>query len=508
MKKTKKLVSILLIFIMAASVFCINSYAADNGIKVKFKVGSTSVQIDGTYKSFEKSYISNGTVMASSDILVKALGAELNNNGKGNYNIVYRNESIDMTAGSKKCDINQTEGTLPAAPAVKGTSLMVPFKYTAEKLGATVRYDSSTGTLTADWADDGALTDLSFLTDSIKKTRVGDSFYGWNMNIPRGSRVAYSSFNSRHISIENTNRSVYFDIYIDKPGKDITNIEDYYNQVMDSPEDYLNGSVPDDSNLVTTGTVPYAEFRYTGSSGEPIIQRSYMNSGSIYSVMLSYYSDNGTDDISDSPYYKAILDSFSFGYKGTNIDVQDLSKITYGMAEYSNYSTFENGNKYYSWQVSVPSDWDYIKSPAESPLSTKLGTGSDQYINIEIEKPIGSNNVETIGSSLKNLYNSNYSPSLYKFEQGEVTSTAAGKAYHMLYDLSLGGTFYSYDEYLLVSGGLLYDLTLKCPQTSYQQKKDENKKILSSFKPADKVSAAYSKDIDSYQNQTNRNRVG
>ncbi len=505
MIKIKKLVSIMLITVLVSALLPVGAFADnDDPITIKFNVGSSSVQINGTYYTVPKTYLSEGTVLAPSDVFFKSLGAELTRRDNGSYNISYNNVSIDFTPGSKTCKVNGENITLSCAPQLKNGTVYVPFKYFAEKFGAAVNYNSASNLQTAYFADDGALKDLSFLTDSIKKSKVGDSYYNWSMNIPRGSRVSGGNFNSSYISIENTTRNIQLDIKITRTESET--LSSYYEKVLDDPSEYLEGYSIADSRLAENAKYPYMEFNYTGTSSEPIVQRIYVTSKYIYSIILYYYGEYGTDEISGSQYYENMLDSFAVTFDKTQ-NIQDLTKIQYGKAIYNNYLKFSNGSKYYTWKVSLPPFWEEISYASENPLCAKVGARNNEYVEVKMDKSNG-RSIVTAGEQRKSFLNANMNPELYKFVSAGSTEISGIKTYRIVYELTLGGKTYTYDEAYASAGGMLYSLCLKTPSDKYTDNKTVFEDIFTSFKPIDKFTSAFNKDLENYYSQLTKNRVG
>ncbi len=505
MNKVKKLVSILIITVLVLSMLSFTAFADSDSITIKFNVGSSSVQANGSYYTFAGTYFSENTAFTSADVFVRILGAELTKRDNASYNFSYNNASIDFSIGKRDCKANDEGTNLPAAPQLKNGTVFVPFKFFAEKFGASVSYNSSSNMVTAYFADDGALKDLSFLTDSIKKSRVGDSYYNWSMNIPRGSRVSGGTFNSKYVSIENANRNIALDIKIADANSET--LSSYYDKVLEDPSTYLEGYSIADSRLVKDARDPYMEFIYTGTSSEPIVHRIYINSKYIYNVILYYYGEEGTDDITGSQYYKTMLDSFATSFDKSQ-NIQDLTKIQHGKAIYNNYVQFPNGKKYYAWKASIPPVWDVIPYASDdNPLSTKIGAGNNEYVAVAMDKSNGKN-IALAGEQRKDFLNSNMNPQIYKFISAGTTDISGIKTYRIVYELTLGKKTYTYDEALTSMGGIIYNLTLKTPTDKYKDNKLVFDDILNSFKPVDKFTSAFNKDLDNYFSQLAKNKVG
>ncbi|MCR4434370.1 MAG: stalk domain-containing protein [Clostridiales bacterium] len=509
MKPSIRFTISLLLCAIAAAIPCKQAGAADDRIVIQFKLGSAAIQVNGQSMNFqEKPFIANNTVLVPLDAIVKSFGAEADFKEQGKISLIYRDNSIDLSVGSTKAYVNQEEVELPAAPAVKNNTTMVPLRYIAEKFGAVVSYDAKTGAVSAVSEDDGALTDLSFLTNSIGKDRVGNSYYQWSISVPKSSRVAASSFNSKFVSIENEHRGINLEISVSLNENEKMKLSDYYAKINENPADFVDSDNLGSSSINTKNDPAYIELLYNDSYDEAVIQRIYMNSSFIYNVKLSSYNETNPEELKDNPYYAGILDSFKLGYKGGVKEIEDLSKVKYGMSTYENYITFDNSNRYFVWELNVLPEWDVLKSNTLSPLFTRLGPSISENISVEISKPGEKKTVEEYGEYISGIYGSAFNPKAYTFIQKGMTTVAGNRAFNLVYDIKLGDSTYTVSEYFIQAGNLFYDLAVKAPQDKYKDRKEIYGKMLETFKFTDKNIEQLEKDIDNYNYQQDRNRVG
>lgn len=507
MKILKKALIYFVVCVITASVFNIPAFAYSEKIEIKFRPGSSIMEMNGkSIKAAEKPLLSDSAYLVPLDVIVQGFGAEVNYKEQGVINLIYRNVSLDITPGSKKCTLNQIEAELPAAPKIMGKTTMVPFRFITEKFGAVVDFNRKSNTVSAVLEDDGALKDLSFLIDSLNKPKIGNSYYGWSINIPKSSRINEISFNSKYVSIINEHRGINLEVNVEiNNGK---NLPEYYREINENPKDFIDSEIINDASVVASSDPTYAELIYNNSNDEAVLHRIYMNSSYIFNVILTSQNESNPQNVKDNQYYTTILDSFALGFKGNSSEIDDLSKVKFGLANYKNYSSLDNINKYFTWEVSVLPEWDLLKPVSDNPLTTKLGTKDGEYISVEVSKAGNAKDLEAYVNETKALYDTNYNPKLYSFREKSTAKISGYNALKMVYNVKIGEKSYTIDESFIKSGNLLYDITIKSPEDKYKTQKEAYYKILDTFKPTSKDTKQLEKDIDNYNYQKERNRVG
>ena len=188
--------------------------------------------------------------------------------------------------------------------------------------------------------------------------------------------------------------------------------------------------------------------------------------------------------------------------------MQDLSKVKYGLVRYENYVTFDNGNKYLTWEMDVLPEWDLIKEDGENPLITKLGLKKGEYIGVEMNTAEKNMDLEKYCDRMIEYYERNFNPDCFDFIGKSAVKLSGMDVCKLVFRVKTGSKKYIVDENLVVSDKLLYDIILKIPEDKYNTHKETYYKILDTFKVTDKETASLVKDIDNYNFQQQRNRVG
>ena len=311
-------------------------------MEIRIKPGN-KISMNGENISGEKACIREGKLYIPLRTVMEAFGAEVNWMGGGKISIVYRDVSVEMTLGDRKCMINREEKALSAAPATMNKTTMVPVEVLEECFGEYITKSEKDGVTSLILEDDGALGDLSFLIGAISKGKIGNSYFGWSINVPKGSKLSSSSFNSKYVMIENENRGISLEIAVNT--NDGKSLEKTFEEIRDNPYGFVHGTLIE-SNLYKNQSPAYIELLYNNSYEEAVVHRIYVKKGYTYAVILTSYHETNPWKLKEDNYYKAVLNSFSMNYPKYEKNIQDVTKVKFGLAKYENYIESENGEKY------------------------------------------------------------------------------------------------------------------------------------------------------------------
>ncbi|KJB86972.1 hypothetical protein AZ66_15735 [Paenibacillus sp. E194] len=157
--------------------------AAGQQEMLRLKVGSTSATWNGEKLAIVKPYVRQGTTMVPLSIFTNVFDAALKWE-KDNAVILESDAvSIRMRIGQKQAMLNGKLVTLAVAPEMTGGTAMVPLKQVAQAFGATYSVDKDKSILLR-WKQAGFLAGAA-VDVSAKAERVGDSYYQWNMVLPK-----------------------------------------------------------------------------------------------------------------------------------------------------------------------------------------------------------------------------------------------------------------------------------------------------------------------------------
>ena len=514
MNKFKRKASAIIIFIILVTFLIplgLNAVTNLNDSKtvIKLSASSNKILVNETEIKAEKPYVSSNILYIPLRAVLESFGAEVNWLGTGKINIIFRDASVDLTVGKVIFYKNQTEMTLTAPPKMKNNSIMIPVEFIKQCFDIDITNGTKPDQTILTLNNDGALTDLSFLIASLNNAKVGNSYFGWSMSVPKGSRIVSETFNSKNVQIENEQQSISIDITIDT--KDGKTIDKYYNEIKDNPYEVLKSNLID-SSLNLKAIPAYIELLYTNMYDEAVYRRIYADDKYFYNITITSFDKSNPNKLKNDKYLKDMMNSFRLGYKGDVSDTTDLSKVQYGLSKYENYITSDaTGKKYYTWEMSILPEWDVLQTDGMEPYITEIGINKKDFkekISIEVTNAKGETDVVKYGKMIESFYNSNLNPQLYKLNKADVSQFAGIKTYNMVYDVKLGKTQYRYDESFLISGGLVYDITFKSNVDSFEKKKESYKKMLETFKSSSKDNSIFITEMDKYTFNLDKNRIG
>lgn len=502
----RRLTSYVLCFVLLAT--CSVAAFAENKdsmLEIKIVEGSSTISISGEAIPAEKSFKNGNMLFIPLRAVLEAFGAEVSRMDGNKINITYRDVSMDITVGEKQCLVNQAEKELVQAPVFVNGTTMVPLQLVTDFFGARSSYNASTKTTSILLEDDGALNDLSFLTGSISKEKIGNSYFKWSMNVPKGSTINQTSFNSKYVLVENEQRQISLEvsIHVDSGKK----IKDYYNELEENPQGMLNAELLD-SSLNTEASSSYGEFLYANLYDEAVFHRVYIENGYIYNIILTSYTESNPQKLKGNSYFKSIMDSFKPAYSYAAPDIQDLSKIKFGLAKYENYINSDTGKKYFTWELSVLPEWDVLYTNTENPYYTEIGTSKKEYLSIEILNDKNVQDIESYGNKIADFYKTNFNEKYFEILDRKTVQLAGLKACEFSFRVTVGTNKYRYKEFFILSDSLIYDITLKTPDEKYEEKEVNFNKMLDTFKLYKKDVSNLLSDMEKYAFSLEKTRVG
>ncbi len=146
----KKLTAVLL-SVMIAAISFVGAMAADENVQISFRVGESTLQINGNAVEVETPYVvGEGTTLVPLRVISEAFGAEVVWNGEDkSVTLTYNNDNIRLQIDNKTAVVNGTDTALAEAPQLTENGFtMVPLRFISENFGATVGYDDATRAIT------------------------------------------------------------------------------------------------------------------------------------------------------------------------------------------------------------------------------------------------------------------------------------------------------------------------------------------------------------------------
>jgi uncharacterized protein (UPF0333 family) len=494
--------SFLIIFYLILPVYALPDVS--NSIIIKVIPGSDFININGTDIACERTFVRNDSLYIPLRLIMESFGAEVNWNGDGKINIVYRDVSADILQGKRECNVNQDVIVLQNPPVVANKTTMVPLELLEKCFGRYITVNKSNNVTSLILEDDGALSDLSFLTGAISKQKAGDSYFRWNINVPKGSVISSSSFNSKYILIENETREISLEVFIDVNKS--KSIDDYLDQIKQNPYEYIDGVLVD-SGIYKKGALSFIELLYNNSYDEAVVQRIYFSQGRVYNVILTSYNETNPWKLKDNKYYTELLNSFSLNYPSNAQNIQDLSKVKFGLVKYEEMIETDIGQKFITWEMDVFPDWDRKYLNITNPFITELGPDKKEYVSVEITTHDELEDIKKYAEELLNFYQENFNSKYYKFIDMSCSELAGYKSCKLIYGVSFGENKYIYEENILKAENLIYHIVIKSPETKYFSERDNYHKMLETLKIHTGNSEKLIEEIDKYYYSLDKNRV-
>ncbi|RCX16855.1 copper amine oxidase-like protein [Anaerobacterium chartisolvens] len=498
----KKIISFAVCLFMLC--LCIMPAAAESGdiLEIKLQLGSDKLLIDGHTYPCQAPYTKNGVFFVPLRSVMEAYGAEVNFLGKGKVNIVYRDVMLDMLVGSADYSVNGAGKKLSSASEYVNTIAMVPSELVTENFGGRMAVAKDNKSFTFILEDDGAISDFSTVIGSISKPRIGNSYFGWSMSIPKGSQIVSTSFSSRDISVANQQRGIAIDVSVgvDRGKK----LEDIVNDIKLQKKSYGMGGEKKvvDWSINDTAAPSYAEILANSHYKGSVLQRIYISGGYVYSLEISSYEEINPGRLKENVFCKSVVNSFSLGFKGDEKDVYDTSRVSGGTARLE--------DSVYGFSIDVFPEWDYINDRyLYDPYSLMVGSDMKEYMSIS---PLSVGKVEDMNKYIEEIkqgYSSNFNSKYYRFIKSEELELGGLKVNKLCYEIDFNGNRYVFEENLFMQGNVLFDIEIKCPESKYQTNKNKYNSMISSLRYSAKNSEEdISRIINSNEDSDSINRVG
>jgi hypothetical protein len=469
------------VFLYPAAAYGASAQAQDS-LEILLTEGKASLTANGVSVPCQKPFKKDGMLYIPLKTVLETMGADVEAAADGTVLVTFRDAAAKVKTGVREFTVNGEKKVLPAAPALSGNTLMIPLDFVKLCFDVTAAYDDKTGKATILLKDDGSLSDLSFLTGSVTASKAGNSYFGWSISLPTGTRVATNSFSSKYVLFENDHYG--FDLEISAISSGGKNLQQYYEGLKEDPYTVL-GEEPLDVSLNLEAKPQYIEILSNDSYDEAVYGRLYVKGGNCLSVVVTSYDEVNPSKLKKDRTVKEMTDSFSLDYKGGGTDTADLSSVKNGLARYSSYVTSETtGKKYLSWEMSVLPEWDLKSASSSTPLNVQFDGAAGEYIKVELDIPDEKEDTEAAGKKLVESYAKNFNPAFYALKSSGLTRTEGLNCYELSFEVKYGSKLYHYIERLIVENGILYDITFKSPAEAFTKELPNFNKMVATFKTA------------------------
>ncbi|PYG87448.1 copper amine oxidase-like protein [Ruminiclostridium sufflavum DSM 19573] len=499
MNKIKAIICIIAAVAVFTACFS-NTYAADyEKMNIELKIGSGTGKINGNTSKVEKPYIENKTVMVPLSWVVVAIGAEINRKAGSKIEIIYGELNAELTISSKTYIANSESRKLTAAPVIKNGSTMVPLEFIKENFPVSVTEDTKKGDIKIILEDDGALTDLSFLTGGISSKKIGNSYYGWSLSIPSGSRMVSNNYKSNNIGIMNESRNLY--LYVSVEYKKDMDLEALFDSV-----DMYESNIRE-SKLDLKADIPYFQYTALSSYNEASRVKVFEKGEFFYFIEITSDDEFITPEkLMTDKYYDNIVNSFDLSYKGNEKGIEDISKVKDGRAGFYNYISLSSTSKYLVWSMDIPVEWEDSSSFVD-PMSTSFSLDNRHYMKVTAKTIDEGADLSQYADEIKKHYDKYFNPKIYSYIGSDSMTIAGLEAQNLKFSLKYGDNVYHVDELYFIKDGFVYEISI------YLSEKDYETTIKDFIDTVDKMSfytvnkQKYQKDMELFESKYSGIRV-
>jgi len=446
-------------------------YGASDKVEISFKVGDDTLIINATDVKVEKPFVTNGVTLVPLRVLTEAFGAEVNwDSEEQSITLNYNDRIIKLYINKKEVTVDGEQAVLLEAPIINNNITMVPLRFITENFGAEVKYDDKTAqiSVTKEIAGDNSIKDYALILKKTTKSKVGDSFYGWSINYPKGLKISDRFFEGTYTDFVADDQSYGIRIVIWK--QDEETLEGLLAEEQEDNQDITLIS----QRIENKDGVKYAK---TVSKDEEYVYdvRYFIKGERVF--MVFFYSED-YDKYKDDTTYTDILDSFRTNFIKDDA-VEDLSDIN---AE--GYRTYIDKDLKYSLNI-LPDwcQWLNEDQPNEVKFFPEGGQEINDSINVNMySRPIGFTNEMWANNMLQMMKDDN-NPDYYKIlkqEDGEINGVKCKKIYYTQ-DI-LGETLYSCDIFIM-GENYKYNVFYHVKEDTYndKQKLDKIERAINSF---------------------------
>ncbi len=329
----KKLVCLMLTLVMALSLVSVagaQESEIPEKVEISFKVGDSTLMINGTPVTVETPYIAGaGTTLVPLRVITEAFGAKVTwVNETKEIILEYPDVNITLQIGNINATVNNHTETLPEAPVLSPNGVtMVPLRFISETFGATVGYDNETAAITVVKEANG---DSDTITSSTDLPRIGDSYWGWSMLNPAGMMMTERNGDGTSTCFTDEEGEIWVDIY--DFSKSEQNEDGIFKSVYDiAKSDYFAGLTlsKDEKSKDSFGN---RTFRITGRDKEIYVDNYVICVGKM-TFEFYFSAPTGSEKIAQ---YTSVLESFKKEFAAND----DEKSQTYDLSNVD-----ENGNR-------------------------------------------------------------------------------------------------------------------------------------------------------------------
>ena len=436
MKKSIAIFSFVFCFLLAQ--FCV--FAADTSfedkssteISVSFNAGSDTYLVNGKNVKAEASAQTGGKTFVPVKVITDALGAAFVMELQSKTAVItYNDVKIKLTENKKEAVISEKKVTIDAAPYIKNDSLMASISSLADILGADVKNSNGNITFLKEIANPNSIKDFTALIKETTKSKIGDSYYKWSMQLPDELRLEYRNFIGTANNFAAADGSYYISIFLYDRNKE-EDLDSIANDILD---DMYEFTLMDYEIKKKDGT-EFLELVYR-SSYSTFQERIFLTSTKMYDVIIETKNDVSYLDEK----YKNIMDSFklTFSKDGSTEDLSDVNAD--GFRKYQ-----ETG---LNWSIDLLPD---LRESKDNNIQNRVYFygKNDFSFNVKVYSLDKGETLESLTQNYEKEDSDFFNPALYKVLKEETTVINGVKCNKVYYSMKyVNETCYGCDIFLV-----------------------------------------------------------
>lgn len=398
----------LLLLIYIFPIQNVQASEAEAKLQLILKVGSTSAMVNGKKIVIERPFVQNGTVMVPLGIFKKAFRSTVSLEQDDVVRITYGAHSGALQIGSTVAWRDGVKVQLASAPQMVSDVLMVPLRFVASVMGATLSRGNDGELLVSlvPTAIEGDTPEDSGIDSDAGKTRIGNSYLKWTMDYPAGLIAGNMGGDENVATFSSADNQYYMEVHVMGQAVSV-DAEGLLEQLVREVE--VAGELIVDQESFPKAVVPYARLVSKDTSGVLWENRLYYAEGRLYEI---YLTDEKATSYKDFAKYSELLGSFRPSFDTKDNKVRDLSTVKNGLRD-----TY---NDDYGISLQVPADWS--KDERAFKYESKQGS----YLSMKVSSAPTGSTLESWTEDLKLSTQESYMAEAYVFKDN-VKATISGE---------------------------------------------------------------------------------
>ncbi|WHY19030.1 stalk domain-containing protein [Paenibacillus sp. G2S3] len=387
----------LLLFFTILPIQAARAAEADK-LQLSLKVGSTSATVNGKKVTIERPYMENGTVMVPLGVFKKTFGSTVSLEGNDVVKVTYGSHTGLMTIGSTSAWKDETKVKLSSAPRMVSGVLMVPLRFVASVLGATLSQGNGGELIiTLVPADnEGDMPVDTGIDSDVGKTQIGNSYFQWTLNYPSGLIAGNSGGDESVATFSSADDLYYLEIHASDQAVSV-DADGLLEQLVREVEE--GGELILDRESFPKASVPYARLVSKDSSGALWESRLIYAEGRLYEI---YLTDEKATHYKDLAKYAGLLSSFRPSFDIKDNKIRDLSTVKNGLSEAYNED--------FGISLKVPAAWS--KDDQHFYYESKQGS----HLTVAVSSAPAGSTLESWAEDLKAKTQENFVADAYVFK--------------------------------------------------------------------------------------------